>query len=254
MAEPISKQERIRLNQQRSRARKQEYMQDLERRVRDCQGLCREADLLKGSYHQLQRENVKLRALLGSLGIGDIQVDSYVNSDAPEPSTEQTPLRHLRPKLPSDIVPAHAPVLASLDDVTDSPLPSMPQSLTSTVVSSTSSSCCNSACPSAGPEVANTSVASSSTLDMQQPQYCDTFLTYFEPILRPTPDNSILCSQAQDLIDQYNIGGQDMQYIGFRLATGFAPEINPGEGCRVNKRLLFEILNEISSEGYSRMS
>lgn len=247
MAAPVSKQERIRLNQQRSRARKQEYLQDLEKRVHDCHTTCREADLQRESYHLLRKENLKLRALLGSLGIGELQVQSYINSDASDTSVEPTSLRHLRPKLQSETAPGQEELLARVDDMTDHAIANMSNAIPSTIVSSTSSSCCNSTCPSARPEVDELSMTSSSTLNVQQPRFCDTFLTYFEPTLLPTPDNSVLCSQARDLVDQYNISGQDIQDISFRLAAGFAPEINPGEGCRVDKRLLFEVLNDISS-------
>ncbi len=248
MAAPISKQERIRLNQQRSRARKQEYLQDLEKRVLDCHTTCREADLQRDNHQQLRKENVKLRALLGSLGIGDTQIDSYVNSDASDLSAEQPSLRHLRPKLQTEIAPAQA-LLAHRDGTGDHPNPKMCSRIPSTIMSSTSSSGCSSTCPSALPEVGDPSVTtSSSTLEIQQPQYCDAFHSYFAPTLQPTPDNSILCSEARDLIDQYNIGGQDIQHISFKLAAGFAPETNPGEGCRVDKRLLFEVLNDISSD------
>lgn len=247
MATPISKQERIRLNQQRSRARKQEYLHDLERRVLDCHTTCREADLQRDSYHQLREENLKLRALLGSLGIGDLQIDSFVHSDASDPSAEQTSLRHLRPKLQAEVVPAQGTLPAHLDDMADLPVSNISEPLLSTTVSSTSSSVCKSASCSVRPELDDPSSTNSCALNVHQPHYCEAFLTFFEPTLGPTPENSILCSQARDLIDQYNIGGQDLQHISFRLAAGFAPEINPGEGCWVNKRLLFEVLNDISS-------
>jgi hypothetical protein len=246
MAAPISKQERIRLNQQRSRARKQEYLQDLEKRVLDCHTSCREADLQRESYQQLRLENLKLRALLASLGFGEVQIDSYVNSDASEPSAEQAALRHLRPKLQAEVPSVQAEFLPRLDDIANRPVSNIPNSITATTVSSAPSSCGNSTCPSARPEVDEAPLTTSSTLNTGQPHYCDTFLAYFEPSLQPTSENSVLCSQARDLIDQCNISGQDIQNITFRLAAGFAPELRPGEGCRVDKRLLFEVLNDIS--------
>ena len=65
--------------------------------------------------------------------------------------------------------------------------------------------------------------------------------------MHPTADNSVLCTHAQDLIDRYNVGGRDIEDISFKLAPGLVSELGPGEGCRVNKRLLFEVLDDISS-------
>jgi hypothetical protein len=170
-----------------------------------------------------------------------------VNSDAADPSTEHTSLRHLRPKLQSEIVPAQSTLPAQLDDMNDHPIPPMSNPPASTAVSSTSSSFCNSGCMSARPKADDPSLSSSANLEIQQPQYCDTFHTFFQAVSRPSSENSILCSQARDLIDQYNIGGQDIQHISLRLAAGLGPELNAGEGCRVDKQLLFEVLNDISS-------
>jgi hypothetical protein len=246
MAAPISKQERIRLNQQRSRARKSEYLHDLEKRVLECHTTCREADLQRDSYQELRKENLKLRALLAKVGIGDAQVDSYVHNDAAEPSAEQTSLRHLRPKLQSELLPAQPAPLASLDDI-QGQISNVGNPPPSTTLSNTSS-CCTSACPSAHPELDAPPVISSSTLGgSRPPQYCNIFQVFFESNTRPTAETSIVCAQARQLIDQYNLSGQDMQTISYRLAAGIVPELSPGEGCRVNKRLLFKVLNDISA-------
>jgi hypothetical protein len=246
MATPMSKQERIRLNQQRSRARKQEYLQDLEKRVQDCHATCREADLQRDSYQRLCKENAKLRALLASVGIGESQIDAYVNSDTPEPPAEQTSLRHIRPKLQSDILPSQPMLLGRVDSMNDQLLPVSNQNVP-TLLSSTPSSACTSTCASTRPEIDETPLTSASTLGIPQPQYCDIFHAYYDPTRQPTANDTVLCSQARDLIDQYNISGHDMQHITFRLAPGFGPEINPGEGCRVNRQLLFDVLNDIST-------
>lgn len=248
MAAPISKQERVRLNQQRSRARKQEYLQDLEKRVRECHTTCREADLQRESYQQLGRENMKLRTLLGSLGIGEAQIDAYVNADSADHSAEQTSFRYLRPKLLPETSAPQATFLARAEDGDQLIAPNISLSVPSNVVPSTSSSsCCSSARPSVRPEVDDPCSSTSSTLAIPQPQYCTIFHTYFEPTMQPTLEDSVLCAHARDLIDRYNVGGRDIEDISFKLVAGLVPEINPGEGCRVNKRLLFEVLDDISS-------
>ena len=86
----------------------------------------------------------------------------------------------------------------------------------------------------------------------QPPQHSNTF---FCPIFKveapgplpPAEDNSVQCSLAREMIEAYNIGGQDLEEIKQRLATGFSAPAAPGESCRVNNQILFEILNDISS-------
>jgi hypothetical protein len=78
MAAPISKQERIRLNQQRSRARKQEYLQSLKKQVNECHNTHREAKLRFESYQQLRKENQFLQALLNDSGWTSAQINSRV--------------------------------------------------------------------------------------------------------------------------------------------------------------------------------
>lgn len=233
MATPVSKQERIRLNQQRSRARRQEYLQELEKRVQSCHSTCREADLQLESYHQIKKENRILRNLLGSLGFSDAQIDTHIHSS--EPSNEQASLRNLRPKIQSGVVPAQAGSVARYESLTEFPVATNQNMISCTVVSGTAISCGASTCSPAQPDIGDPSLTISPTLHMQPPQYCDTFLTpYFEPTMGPSQDSSILCSQAQDLTDHYHISGKDIQHIGGRLATGSAGEFNPGGGCRVD--------------------
>ena len=249
MAAPISKQERIRLNQQRSRARKQEYLQDLEKRVLECHTTCREADLQRESYHQLHTENLKLRELLSSVGFAEADIESYLNSDTLDPSAEQTPLRNLRPKLQAEAAPAQTALLTHVDDTNVHTPSNHSDQASTTIASNSSSGCCGSTCPSsARVKVEPPTPTSFPAFELQQPQYCESLDISFEPTLQPTADNSLLCSQARDLIDQYNISGQDIQTISPNLAAGCCPEIHPGEGCRVNKRALFEVLNNISSD------
>lgn len=234
MATPVSKQERIRLNQQRSRARRQEYLQELEKRVQSCHSTCREADLQRESYHELQQENRKLRNLLGSLGISDAQIDTHINSS--EPCTEQASLRNLRPKIQTAVVPTQPGPVARFDNLAEFPVPSDQNTILCTVASGTVNNSCTSTCSPAQPDFGDPSMTISTTMHMQRPQYCETFLTpYFESTMGPSQENSVLCSEAQDIVDQYNISEKDVQHISHKLATGFAGGFNPDEGCRVDQ-------------------
>lgn len=60
------------------------------------------------------------------------------------------------------------------------------------------------------------------------------------------PNNTTLCEVAQDLIDQYNTKGVDLNVIKQRLWSGFRN--GDANGCRVQNNVLFEVLDEISGD------
>lgn len=101
--QPKSKQERIRDNQKRSRARRQEYLADLERRLSECQLTCQEADMQRPAFLGLQIENTRLRELLALTGVNDQFVDQYVAQAvaqvAQHPQETNPGLRQLKPKI-----------------------------------------------------------------------------------------------------------------------------------------------------------
>ncbi|KIW89210.1 uncharacterized protein Z519_10062 [Cladophialophora bantiana CBS 173.52] len=105
------KQERIRDNQRRSRARRQEYLADLERRVHESYIACREADLQRIAFADLKAENARLRDLLKSVGIdpGRKQIDD--RKDAPRNATDVAPasFRQIMPKLSAPKIPGPLP-------------------------------------------------------------------------------------------------------------------------------------------------
>jgi hypothetical protein len=71
----------------------------------------------------LCKENQKLRALLASLGVPDAQVDAFVNADASNLVAEQTSLKKIRSKLPSEANLAQAIFSARLDAGGDQIMP-----------------------------------------------------------------------------------------------------------------------------------
>ncbi|KAH8201242.1 hypothetical protein TruAng_004559 [Truncatella angustata] len=105
---------RIRDNQRRSRARRKEYLQDLEQRLRiyELQGVEASAEIQQAARRVLD-ENKKLRVLLNEQGVTDSQIESFLQASntavsytpqgptAAEESVIQALSRLLAPRHPS---------------------------------------------------------------------------------------------------------------------------------------------------------
>jgi len=269
---PKSRQERIRDNQRRSRARKQEYLADLERRLNECYVVCREADLQRTAFTDLQVENTRLRELLNFAGVSPALIESYLQQDAgPSQSEAPSTLRQLRPKIlaPDDSTRPSLPSSCTVPGqcsqsscaTTSFSRPGFQttqaeQSRYGFATSATSATTTMSdlsafsALPSPdwlfAPEGANAATQSDSASDSDF--YCDAFLVPPNGPLLPDDGNTVLCSVAKAMIDQYGLGPQQMHEIKMRLATGFSRSTFAGQGCRVNNQLLFQVLNEISAK------
>ncbi|KAF6802578.1 hypothetical protein CSOJ01_11493, partial [Colletotrichum sojae] len=92
---------RIRDNQRRSRARKKEYLQDLENRLREyqLQGVTASAEVQQAA-RRVAEENQKLRQLLGNLGVSGDRVDQYLSTGRLDPSDRSAPQA---PSMESDL-------------------------------------------------------------------------------------------------------------------------------------------------------
>ena len=98
-----SKQERVRDNQRRSRARRREYCSELESQVRQCYVACREADLQRAAFAQLQAENARMRELLRHIGLNPDHGKTSEQENMPQYQAGlAVPLfPQLNPKLPT---------------------------------------------------------------------------------------------------------------------------------------------------------
>ena len=77
---------RIRDNQRRSRARRKEYLQELETKFRNCEQLGVEASAeIQAAARRVLEENKKLRALLLSKGVSEAEVDGYITGSSDWP-------------------------------------------------------------------------------------------------------------------------------------------------------------------------
>ncbi|KAK5072029.1 hypothetical protein LTR51_006513 [Lithohypha guttulata] len=289
--QPKSKQERIRDNQRRSRARRQEYLADLERRLSECQLTCREADIQRAALIELQIENTRLRELLALAGINEQFVEHYVSqavSQAANYPQETNPaLRQLKPKivtvdasrtLSSSSMqatprprgtqnnPSHTSqsVVRTTPDGTTPPTPGViyPHSSPYTAPQHTSHNFDwlyqqGRTTPQPGPQPR----FQQQQQQQQQPPpihsqpyqpptdvlMCDAFGVAAHGPVRVADENSVLCSVAKQMIEQYNISPAEMKQVKLKLSQGFCRSAYPGSGCAVDNQVLFQVLNELSS-------
>ncbi|KKY25763.1 hypothetical protein UCDDS831_g01856 [Diplodia seriata] len=105
MADPQAKDNlaRIRDNQRRSRARRKEYLQELESKYRSCEQMGVQASAeIQAAAKRVLDENRRLRALLRHMGVSDADIDGFNDPSlaAPSPSAADaldTVLRAPRP-------------------------------------------------------------------------------------------------------------------------------------------------------------
>ncbi|OJD40210.1 uncharacterized protein BKCO1_1000426 [Diplodia corticola] len=78
---------RIRDNQRRSRARRKEYLQELESKYRSCEQMGVQASAeIQAAAKRVLDENRRLRALLRQVGVSDADIDSFNPPSLPSPS------------------------------------------------------------------------------------------------------------------------------------------------------------------------
>ncbi|KAK1988981.1 hypothetical protein LZ30DRAFT_744742 [Colletotrichum cereale] len=83
---------RVRDNQRRSRARKKEYVLEIEQKLRLCQSQGVEASAeVQQAARQVANENHKLRQLLRTLGLVDRQIEMYIQTGKLDPSGRNLP-------------------------------------------------------------------------------------------------------------------------------------------------------------------
>lgn len=267
-SQPKSKQERIRDNQRRSRARRQEYLADLERRLSECQITCREADIQKAALLELQIENARLRELLSLAGVNEDFIEHYVSQavaqSGPFPQETNPSLRQLKPKILSlDTSRQHA-VNGHSSIVRSTARPSVSISTNvanarSTDVAMDSAHTPNFTAPtpfslSSLAEITPTT-GTFDWLYQQTPSldskdsgdlFCEVFQISAKGSPKMADENSIQCSVAKQMIDQYHLSPQTLEDVKSRLAAGFRKSAYPGSGCAIQNQTLFQVLHELS--------
>ncbi|KAL1651983.1 hypothetical protein SLS58_000106 [Diplodia intermedia] len=282
MADPQAKDNlaRIRDNQRRSRARRKEYLQELESKYRSCEQMGVQASAeIQAAAKRVLDENRRLRALLRHMGVSDADIDGFNDPGlaAPSPSAADaldTVLRAPRPcqpgsarsscessRSPASQGPTTTPLsAASLEPPAPPPPPQIqpsPRSYSSaTSISSTFSTPAAAESPmvpisSAQPFPINTLTDPPSAYDPSYNAY------YGAPNLGnwtwpagtdiphdPTQHmpNSSSCLQAADIIRRMrsDIGPELEQDMG---CTG------QGQDCKIDNTVVFDLVDKYSMQG-----
>ncbi|KAJ5106628.1 hypothetical protein N7456_003303 [Penicillium angulare] len=216
---------RVRDNQRKSRARKQEYVRELEHRLGVSNEQAHKKDIeYRLSMQKLEAENRHLKTLLGSLGVSPELVQQYVHLASQGTAVDQ------KVAIPAAPRPKEEP----------SP---EPVSISNAVQLQPCSERISAS------EVRLPEVKSSSQIQIPNPSLCECFPDQqVENSCSPDGDvlNTTLCSIAEDLVRQYNARGIDTDEIRQRLWAGFKRG-QVGEGCRVQNNILFQVLDDISN-------
>ncbi|KAL1989361.1 hypothetical protein VTN96DRAFT_123 [Rasamsonia emersonii] len=253
--ERLSRLARVRENQRKSRARKQQYIQELEQKVAACKAQARQKDIEQRlSLQKLERENAKLRSLLIRMGVDAGYIDEYLRGDCDDHDEEARAVSEkiAIPALRRRVELSQAvsrPSRSSCDTITgskDAGYASRSNNTEQTANTTDLKQPDPSSNPTAEtgriPDAPRETAADTKTLSRAATICdCDDSWPADESAL-----NTTLCAIAEELIHRYNTRGVDMAVIKEKLCAGFRRGMSVGEGCRVQNHVLFEVLDEIS--------
>ncbi|KAE8383615.1 hypothetical protein BDV26DRAFT_93381 [Aspergillus bertholletiae] len=215
---------RVRENQRKSRARKQEHIRGLEQKLVALQEQAHRNDIAyRLTVQKLEAENRGLRLLFSRLGLPAETIAEYARAAGDPDMAQKVAIPALRQSqaMPSQRENCRSrPSLHTTQDAArlahkaeplgtlDQRMPNQRQSM----------------CGCLPDEVA---VARSTNYDVL---------------------NTTLCAIAEELIKQHNRRGLDMAEIQKKLWAGFCNGLTTDEGCRVQNQILFQVLDEISGD------
>ncbi|PMD11971.1 hypothetical protein NA56DRAFT_695808 [Hyaloscypha hepaticicola] len=244
---------RVRNNQQRSRARRHEYVAELERKVHECNahGLppCTPIVVTQDMILRLEEENRKLRELLALTGVEQTLVDTHLTADsgAPEAGYSGSRPQSSPETAPEDLSAAMVPTADGAR---------MPNSSDEMFADSFLQLPADEFGMLFEPLQTTSSFDSSSITQRFSGPFLP--LPYNPPLVPPgvnllcpvesllpissqSDSGTTLCSVAYELIREHNKRGIDMIEIGIRLWNGFVKGDRAG-GCKVENELLFSVL------------
>ncbi|KAI8934395.1 hypothetical protein NX059_009131 [Plenodomus lindquistii] len=246
--------ERIRNNQRRCRARQKEYIASLEDKIRQYEGMSVDSST-KQKLDQLATENRSLKQLLQALGLRDEFLDAYSNAARIAPNLSWPPLgdeNHavskgysaLNPSL--DRLEPHLPPTAiheehrqhtagQFSDVATSKQASLGFSQIDLPSSWESS---DYPITSASPHMEQ---LGQSTMDDLMTEALSDAVTADD-----VSDTTTLCSWAFALVLKSNVKGYTAADLDIKLRAGYKHGLTPTEGCRIDNRVLLNVLSEVT--------
>ncbi|KAI9045734.1 bZIP transcription factor [Aspergillus affinis] len=246
-AKKIDRRERVRENQRKSRAKKQEHIRDLEQKLASFQEHLRRKDIEhRLAVQKLEAENTRLRRLLAHLGLASSEIDSYLRAGSNPVMTEKVAISPIRPvEAGFDSKHQEAVITARLGassqserDIVDAQPGRLPEQYLSEGDS----------------EFLKATHLTGFAERFEKPAYQDQTICGCAPAENekswPTNEdilNTTLCAIAEELINQYNTRGVDVVEIRRKLWSGFSKGLTTDEGCRVQNQILFQVLDEISN-------
>ncbi|KAJ0422384.1 hypothetical protein BJY00DRAFT_311105 [Aspergillus carlsbadensis] len=229
----LEKLARVRENQRKSRARRQDHLQDLEQKVLSLQRELDRRDVENRlAVQKLEAENNKLRDLLSASGVPSAALDAYLKRMDNPVMAQKVAI----PALQRSVIkaaPSCAPkpaIEACTSDIPEDNNTSVETEKTATTAAEERP---GKAEKSPSPEMA--------TFCGCTPEEGLESLPISERVL-----NTTFCGIAEQLVEQYNTRGVDISEIRQKLRDGFFRGLAE-EGCRVQNQILFQVLDEISN-------
>lgn len=236
----------MRENQRKSRARKQEYVRELEQRLAAWKEQVQHKDIEhRLAVQKLEAENRHLKTLLFSLGVSPEIVHQYTQAaDQGTDVGRKVAIPAMQRPMETSSVSSSYGGSGTRSSSTASYTSITPNDTSGAPVVAEQLPANAGSCASAAPSTLEQQSQTPGLPDM--PPLC--YPTGKPPAgSNPSEDdvlNTTLCAIAEDLISQYNTRGVDMDGIRQRLC---ARSGESKEDCRVQNHLLFQVLDEISN-------
>ncbi|ODM23743.1 hypothetical protein SI65_01332 [Aspergillus cristatus] len=224
---------RIRENQRKSRARKQEYTRELEQQLASFKEKAHQKDVEhRLTVQRLEAENARLKSLLAAVGVPSSVVHGYLQATGESEMARKVAIPALKRAEGAQGQGARSCSLKKemSGNAVCCAKPDGLVSIGEPVVS-----------PDNGTDMARQSVSLRSRICGSVAD--DRSFPTNEDVL-----NTTLCAIAEELINQYNTRGVDLAEIQKKLWAGFTRSCATGEECRVQNHILFQVLDEISGD------
>ncbi|XP_014561539.1 hypothetical protein COCVIDRAFT_86444 [Bipolaris victoriae FI3] len=244
--------ERIRNNQRRCRARQKEYIASLEDKIRQYEGMGFET-ITKQKLEELASENRSLKRLLQALGLRNEVLDAYSNAVRMAPDISWPPLgddhavsKYCSAPNPSlDRLEPHMPPTAAHEE---QPQHTAGQSADVSTSKRAFLDLAQIDVPLPW-EFSDFHAASASshieqfgqvTMDALMTEALSNAVTADD-----VSDTTTLCSWAFSLVLKSNLKGYSAADLNLKLRAGYKHGVTPTEGCRIDNKVLLNVLAEI---------